>query len=85
MTPLETVGVALILIGGVISLFYGIQILILAFQASILWGLGCLLIPLVDLIFVIAYWDTAKAPFLKMVLAIPLVIVGSYLVRAEYL
>jgi hypothetical protein len=75
----------MLLIGFLISLFYGIRILILAFQASILWGLGCLLIPFVDLIFVVVYWEIAKIPFLKMLLAIPLVVIGCYLAPVEYL
>lgn len=83
MTPLEIVGIASILIGVVISLLYGIQILILAFQASVLWGLGCLLIPFIDLLFVIIYWDIAKAPFLRMLLAIPFLVVGSLFAPAN--
>ena len=85
MTPLEIVGIALTLIGGIMILFYGVQILILAFQASIFWGLGCLLIPFVDLIFVVVHWDTTKTPFLRILLAMPLVIVGYYLAPSDYL
>ena len=85
MTLLEIIGNTLLLIGFLISLFYGIQILILAFQASVFWGLGCLLIPFVDLIFVVVHWDTTKTPFLRLLLAIPFVIVGYLLAPVDYL
>jgi hypothetical protein len=85
MTPLEIVGDSMLLIGVLIGLYYGIRILILAFQTSVLWGLGCLLIPFFEVVYVIAYWDTAKTPFLRMLLAIPLVVVGSYLAPNNYL
>jgi hypothetical protein len=35
-----------------------------AFQTSVWWGLGSLLLPLVSLIFVIMHWPVAKKPFL---------------------
>lgn len=79
MTLQETAAIFLITAAGLIILWYGVRILILAFQTSILWGLGCLLIPGFEVVFVIVYWDTAKTPFLRMLLAIPLVVAGSYL------
>ncbi len=41
-----------------------IWLLVTAFQESILWGLGTLLVPFVGIIFVIMHWDAAKKPFL---------------------
>ena len=42
----------------------GIGFLLAAFQESLLWGLGCLLLSPVSLIFLILHWDEAGKPFL---------------------
>ncbi|MGI0116782.1 hypothetical protein [Zooshikella sp. RANM57] len=80
---MEIIGGILILAGGLVSLFYGIIILIKAFQTSILWGLGSLFIPLVGLIFIILHWQITKEPFLRSLLAIPLIIVGVILMPQQ--
>ena len=64
-------GTILIVIGAIIGIFYGIKILILAFQESALWGIGYIVIPIVSLIFIIMHWDKSKDPFLKGLIAIP--------------
>jgi len=33
---------------------------IVAFKESILWGLGCLIVPFVSLVFLIVFWNDAK-------------------------
>lgn len=76
---MEIIGYGLIIIGAVIGLICGIQLLVLAFRTSILWGLGCLFVPFVALIFVVVHWDEAKTPFLRGLLAIPFYIVGIIL------
>jgi len=73
---MEFVGLGLVIIGSVIQMFFGIQLLILAFQKSILWGLGFLLVPFVGLIFIISYWDEAKTPFLRSLIGIPFILLG---------
>ncbi len=45
-----------------------IWFLIEAFSEGALWGLGCLLIPLVSLLFLVRHFDKAKVPFLLQVL-----------------
>lgn len=69
-------GIILILIGVIIGLIFGIQILILAFKESPVWGIGSLIIPFVMLIFVIMHWEKAKSPFLKTLIAIPFYVIG---------
>lgn len=46
-------------------IFYGIKLLILAFQESVLWGLGSLFVPFVSLIFIIMHWERCRSPFLR--------------------
>lgn len=70
MAILSIIGAALCVIGG-------LWLLILAFQTSILWGLGSLIVPFVSLIFAITHWDEAKTPFLTAVVGVILIFVGG--------
>lgn len=79
---MSILGLALIAIGFIIGLIYGIQLLILAFRTSILWGLGSMLVPFVGIIFIIKYWDEAKKPFLRSLIAIPFYIAGGLILQA---
>jgi Na+/proline symporter len=76
---MQIVSLILILAGFAIALVFGIQLLILAFRTSILWGLGYLFVPFVGLIFIALHWDEAKSPFLRSLLAIPCIIAGALL------
>ncbi|MFC2085762.1 hypothetical protein ACFLRO_00965 [Bacteroidota bacterium] len=68
--------IALILVGSVIALIYGIQLIIIAFQTSILWGLVYLFVPFGALIFVILHWEDTSYSFLRSLLSIPFFVAG---------
>jgi hypothetical protein len=70
---------ALIVIGSVLGFIAGIWLLVVAFRQSILWGLACLLIPFVSLLFVIVHWSEARSPFLLSLLALVPIILGVVL------
>ena len=76
---MEIVGITLISVGLMISFVYGIILLVKAFQTSIWWGLGYLLVPLVALVFIVVHWEVAKQPFLTSLTAIPFIAVGLFL------
>jgi hypothetical protein len=76
---MAVIATILMCIGVLIALVYGIQLLIMAFRESILWGLGYIFIPLVGLIFVIMHWNETKTPFLRGLLALPFMILGVML------
>lgn len=69
-TLLTYLGLAVFVIGG-------IGTLIAAFKTSILWGLGCLLVAPVSLIFLILHWDVAKNPFFLQLAGIAIMFVGG--------
>jgi len=79
---MEILSIILFVIGGLIAIIYGIQLLILAFRKSIWWGLGYLFVPFVSLIFVFVNWSEAKRPFLRLLLCIPFFVVGGLLAPA---
>lgn len=60
----------------IISLYYGVILLAKAFQASVLWGLGYLFVPMVALLFVAVHWEAAKRPFLRSFWALPFLLAG---------
>ena len=66
----------LVIIGYLVMAVGGIMLLIAAFQESVLWGIGCLLVPFVALFFVITHWDTAKNGFLIQMAGLAIVVVG---------
>ncbi len=74
---MEIVGFALAGVGILLSLIFGIILLVKAFQTNIWWGLGSLFIPFVLLIFVFMHWSAAGKTFL-------LYLVGSILAGAGY-
>lgn len=54
---------ALMVVGGLVSLAAFVWLLVIAFKESTVWGLVCLLIPFAMLVFVFKFWDEAKMPF----------------------
>ena len=72
-------GIALAVVGFILALIGGIIILIAAFQESVLWGLGMLLVPAVGLVFVFTHWQETKKAFLLEVVGTGLFIAGLML------
>lgn len=74
----------MVVIGWIICVVAWIMLLIAAFKEHILWGLGCLFIPIVSLIFIIINWDKAKNPFFTWIAGILVVILGVALGGSAY-
>jgi hypothetical protein len=72
-----TLGTVLYVTGIMIALICDIWIVVLAFQESVLWGLGCLFLPFIGIVFAIMYWDTAGKPFLISLGGAALAFVGG--------
>jgi hypothetical protein len=69
---LPLVGATLILLG-----FF--WIIIAAFRVHILWGIGCLIFPLVSLFFLFFHWRAAVKPFMLSVVGATLAYSGLYI------
>lgn len=70
MNALTILGVGVFFIGG-------LGILIAAFRTNIWWGLGCLLLAPLSLLFLVLHWDVAKNPFLLQLAGLALLLLGS--------
>jgi hypothetical protein len=71
-TILQYIGIGIFIIGG-------IGLLIETFKTSILWGVGCLLINPLTIIYLFCYWHKAKKPFSIQVAGFILMFTGAYL------
>lgn len=56
----------------------GIGTIIEAFKTSLLWGLGCLLVAPISLLFLVTNWDVAKNPFFLQLVGFGTMLLGSY-------
>jgi hypothetical protein len=72
MNGIEMLGLAILVIGG-------LWLLIEAFTTSILWGIGCLLITPVSLVFIFVHWDRAKSPFILQLVGLALIMSNTFL------
>mgnify|MGYP000213665154 FL=1 len=71
-TFLFIIGIALLLIGGV-------MFMIEAFSESIFWGLGCLLVAPVSIVFAYLFWDTCKKPVTYQLVGASFLLLSSLL------
>lgn len=54
----------LLVIGALAMVIGGLWLLAVAFRESLLWGLGSLFVPFVQLVYVVRHWEDARVPFL---------------------
>jgi len=70
MEIMSLIGVFVIIIGG-------IGFLIAAFRTSIIWGLACLLIAPVSIVYLVLHWPEAKNPFFIQLAGLAILIVAG--------
>ena len=73
---MQIVSLVLLAIGGITAFVGGIIFLIAAFRESVLWGLGCIFIPFVSLIFLVLHWAEAKKGFFIQIVGLALVVIA---------
>jgi hypothetical protein len=64
-------------LGGLVVLVGAIMMLVAAFKESLMWGLGCLILPFVSLVFLVMHWQVAKKPFLIQLAGLAVMAVGG--------
>ena len=70
MEVLAYIGIAIVVVGG-------IGFLISAFKTSIWWGIGCILISPVSLVFLFMNWTEAKNPFFLQLIGLAIFYVAA--------
>ena len=72
------------MIGWLICFVATVWFLIQAFKQNILWGLGCLFLPLVGFIFLFVHWQEAKKPFLLYLFGFGLLIAIAFTIGSGF-
>jgi hypothetical protein len=72
-------GAMLMMAGYLVLVVGGLWMVIVAFQESVLWGIGCMVLPFLGLVFLFMYWQQAKRPFFLQLAGMALVLVGIVL------
>lgn len=73
------IGIIVLVIGVIITIVGGARFVIGAFEESVWWGLGVLLLPIVSPIFLILHFNDAWRPALNFVIGFVLVLLGTLL------
>jgi hypothetical protein len=60
------VALVFLLAGYVLCFIGGLWLVVLAWQKGILWGLGCIFLPVVQLIYIALNWKQTKSAFLLL-------------------
>lgn len=76
---MEALSPVLILMGSPILIIGEIWFLIACFKKSIWWGLGCIFLPFIEIIFLFVHWNVAAKPFGIQIIGIALMLAGTYL------
>jgi len=69
-------GTILVGLAALAMLVFGIQILIMAFKTSVVWGLVSLFIPFGILVYVFKNWQQTKKPFLYSLACLAVQLIG---------
>jgi hypothetical protein len=62
-----------------IAFIGAVLFVISAFRVSILWGLGCLLLPIVTLIFLVLHWQESKNSFFLVMAGFTLMFITGFI------
>jgi len=64
-------------LGWVLALLGSAWIIVLAWQRSILWGLVCFLVPIVQFLYVAAHWKESKEGFFIQISGLVLMLLAA--------
>jgi uncharacterized membrane protein len=67
----------LIIVGWLLVIMSGFVILIKAFKENAVWGLCCIFIPIMQIVFVIMNWDECKNVFYVQLGGLAMVLLGA--------
>ncbi|HPF70578.1 MAG TPA: hypothetical protein PLQ13_07925 [Candidatus Krumholzibacteria bacterium] len=76
---MEVIATVMMIAGVLVAAVAGVWFLVVAFRQGVLWGLGCMFLPFVSLVFLVMHWDKAARPFLIKVAALVPVFLGAFL------
>lgn len=81
---MRVIGYILLVLGLIGCLYWQLRFLVVAYRQSLLWFLGCLLVPFVDFLFLILHFRLARRSFGFSVLALIVTGFGGWLAGVEW-
>ena len=72
-------GTIIVFVAYGVILVGAVMMLIEAFRVGVLWGIACLLLPIVSLFFIIVHWHVAKRPLGVQIVGLLILLVGFFL------
>jgi hypothetical protein len=76
---MNMIGIIVLVIGVIITIVGGVHFVIAAFEESVWWGLGVLVLPIISPIFLILHFSDSWRPALNFVIGFVLVLLGTFL------
>jgi hypothetical protein len=73
----NTLSMILLVSGLVVFLIGSIWYLITTFRVGLLWGLGCMFLPFISIIFLFLHWKVAARPFFISMLGVTIAFSGT--------
>jgi hypothetical protein len=67
--------------GYILSFLGSLWIIVLAWQKGVLWGVGCLVFPLIQLIYVVMNWKETKQAFFLQLAGIAAMILSEIVAK----
>lgn len=80
---METIGWGIGTLGLIAFIVGGIWFLVVAFQHEVPWGLACMFIPFVAIVFLVKYWDKASKPFGVQTAGFAAMLLGQFIREAN--
>jgi hypothetical protein len=69
-------GWAVLGLGWIFAFLGGLWIIVLAWQRSVVWGLGCILVPVIQIIYVVLHWKESKEAFFMLLGGLALIVIA---------
>lgn len=67
----------IVIIGILIAIYGGILFLIATFRESIIWGIACIIISPISIVFALLHWDVSKRPVLIQLTGFAVIFLGA--------
>ena len=68
---------AIVFIGILIAIYGGILFLIATFRESIIWGIACIIISPISIVFALLHWNVSKRPVLIQLSGFAVIFLGA--------
>ena len=76
---MDKIGIWIFCLGFGVILVGKIWVLVVAFKQEVPWGVACLFIPFVSIVFLVKYWEKAARPFAVYAAGFLLMMFGAFL------